>query len=67
MVQHTYRESNKVAHNLAKFALTVNEEQVWIESGPEGFHSFLLHDKLGIVWFLMNIESTIIIQKIKEK
>ncbi|KAF5450327.1 hypothetical protein F2P56_030688 [Juglans regia] len=45
-VQHTYREGNKVADLLAKFAFSVDEEKVWIEDGPEGLYSFVIQDKI---------------------
>ncbi|XP_041027004.1 uncharacterized protein LOC121267221 [Juglans microcarpa x Juglans regia] len=45
-IQHTYREGNKVADFLAKFAYTVNKEKVWIEDGPGGLYSFVIQDKI---------------------
>ncbi|XP_042974665.1 uncharacterized protein LOC122306301 [Carya illinoinensis] len=44
-VIHAYRESNCVAHFLAKFSFTVNEDRIWIEEGPEGMQVYVLKDK----------------------
>ncbi|XP_042972836.1 uncharacterized protein LOC122304642 [Carya illinoinensis] len=44
-VIHTYRECNRVAHFLAKFSLTVNGEQIWIEEGPAGIQYYVMKDK----------------------
>ncbi|XP_042939565.1 uncharacterized protein LOC122274608 [Carya illinoinensis] len=42
---HTYRECSRVAHFLAKFSLTVNGEQIWIEEGPAGIQYYVMKDK----------------------
>ncbi|XP_042980158.1 uncharacterized protein LOC122310328 [Carya illinoinensis] len=34
-LQFAYRERNKVAHNLVKFALILEEEKIWIEEIPD--------------------------------
>ncbi|XP_042958163.1 uncharacterized protein LOC122293740 [Carya illinoinensis] len=44
-VIHAYRESNCVAHFLAKFSFTVNEDRIWMEEGPEGMQFYVLKDK----------------------
>ncbi|XP_042974746.1 uncharacterized protein LOC122306383 [Carya illinoinensis] len=44
-VIHTYREGNLVADFLAKFALNIDDEKVWIEDGPSGYESLILGDK----------------------
>lgn len=46
VVQHIYRECNKVAQNLVRYSLNVNDERVWIESVPEEMFSFVNKDKL---------------------
>lgn len=47
-VEYIYKEGNRVAQFLAKFAFNVNEKQVWIEDGPKGCFSFVIQDKLCI-------------------
>ncbi|XP_042942660.1 uncharacterized protein LOC122276827 [Carya illinoinensis] len=45
-VIHSYRESNCVAHFLAKMSFNVNEERIWIKEGPEGIQPYVLKDKM---------------------
>ncbi|XP_042962682.1 uncharacterized protein LOC122296954 [Carya illinoinensis] len=44
-VIHAYRESNYVAHFLAKFSFTVNEDRIWMEEGSEGMQVYVLKEK----------------------
>lgn len=47
-VSHTRREANKAADYLAKFALNIEEDLVWMEDGPEGLYSLILQEKIVI-------------------
>lgn len=45
-LHHMYRESNKLAHEMAKVAIEHKEEFLWIEDGPLDIITLVLHDKL---------------------
>ncbi|KAF5442911.1 hypothetical protein F2P56_035519 [Juglans regia] len=44
-LQHVYREGNQVAHSLAKNAIDLGEEIVWIENYPDDVFSVLQFDR----------------------
>lgn len=47
-IQFAYRESNNVAHLLAKRGLSKEGEEVWIEECPYEVMDVVIHDKLCI-------------------
>lgn len=48
LITHTYRETNKTSDFLAKYALNIDEDLVWMEEGPEGLYNLILQDKVVI-------------------
>ncbi|XP_040988958.1 uncharacterized protein LOC121236576 [Juglans microcarpa x Juglans regia] len=47
-VNHIRREANKAANYLAKIALIIDEDLVWMEDGLESLYSLILQDKIVI-------------------
>lgn len=48
LIIHTYREANNAANFLARFALNIDEDLIWMEGGPDGLYSLILQDKAVI-------------------
>lgn len=45
VIQHVRRSANAAAHHLAKYALHVSEEQVWIGECPRFIHEIVLAEQ----------------------
>lgn len=44
-----YRETKMVAHELAKLACTISQDQIWMESVPANVENFVTNDKLVMI------------------
>ncbi|PON81292.1 Ribonuclease H-like domain containing protein [Trema orientale] len=47
-VKHVFREANKVAHGLARFALGVEDELIWLEESPLPIESVIVKNSTNL-------------------